>query len=268
MKLDGDSGQWWREFRCKNIKFIQIESCHWISQPLNVKLLTPGNSEIALQVVLAGMTMAWTCGVQRTSSNPSGEDLSIANAKKRMQTTLWSTCVKHQRCINMRETSKSKVCSICVACCSFSFSLIFVAFHDGAFSYVPPLRVWLCGGEIYVARDSRVAHVFRRHFPYFVNNTEPETAEAKTAENGRNGMLLETYKHYQHLYNWAHHSSFPATCLYAHLFFPPSPLATGDESQPAHLSDRKPGWQQNTSVRNDAKKQVKKQGKNTQVTLI
>ena len=34
------------------------------------------------------------------------------------------------------------------------------------------LRIWLCGGEIVVARDSRVAHVFRRHFPYAVNNTE------------------------------------------------------------------------------------------------
>eukprot|EP01066_Platyproteum_vivax_P001791 Platyproteum_vivax@DN12253_c0_g1_i1.p1 len=31
------------------------------------------------------------------------------------------------------------------------------------------LRIWLCGGEIYVARDSMVSHVFREKFPYAID---------------------------------------------------------------------------------------------------
>lgn len=30
------------------------------------------------------------------------------------------------------------------------------------------LRTWLCGGEIYVAKSSYVAHAFRNKFPYDV----------------------------------------------------------------------------------------------------
>lgn len=30
------------------------------------------------------------------------------------------------------------------------------------------LRTWLCGGEIYVAKSSYVAHAFRSKFPYAV----------------------------------------------------------------------------------------------------
>ncbi|CAJ1415017.1 unnamed protein product [Effrenium voratum] len=44
------------------------------------------------------------------------------------------------------------------------------------------LRIWLCGGEIYVARDSRVAHVFRRHFPYALNNSEVYINKVRTVE--------------------------------------------------------------------------------------
>lgn len=44
------------------------------------------------------------------------------------------------------------------------------------------IRVWLCGGEIYVARDSRVAHVFRRAFPYKINNTEIYINKVRTVE--------------------------------------------------------------------------------------
>ncbi|CAJ1403881.1 unnamed protein product [Effrenium voratum] len=34
------------------------------------------------------------------------------------------------------------------------------------------IRIWLCGGEIFVARDSRIGHVFRKEFPYEINSTE------------------------------------------------------------------------------------------------
>lgn len=44
------------------------------------------------------------------------------------------------------------------------------------------IRVWLCGGEIYVARDSRVAHVFRPSFPYKINNTEVYINKVRTVE--------------------------------------------------------------------------------------
>merc|ERR1719327_2442981 len=42
----------------------------------------------------------------------------------------------------------------------------------GAENIEQSIRIWLCGGEIYVARDSRVSHVFRPTFPYKINNTE------------------------------------------------------------------------------------------------
>eukprot|EP00971_Amphidinium_carterae_P167528 3319448-Amphidinium_carterae.2 len=42
----------------------------------------------------------------------------------------------------------------------------------GAENIEQSIRIWLCGGEIYVARDSRVAHLFRSKFPYVINNTE------------------------------------------------------------------------------------------------
>lgn len=34
------------------------------------------------------------------------------------------------------------------------------------------IRTWRCGGEIVIARDSRIAHYFRPKFPYTVNNTQ------------------------------------------------------------------------------------------------
>merc|ERR1719204_1623761 len=42
----------------------------------------------------------------------------------------------------------------------------------GAENIEQSIRIWTCGGEIYVARDSKVSHVFRDSFPYSVNNTE------------------------------------------------------------------------------------------------
>jgi len=44
------------------------------------------------------------------------------------------------------------------------------------------IRTWLCGGEIMVARNSRVAHVFRSSFPYSINNTELYINKLRTVE--------------------------------------------------------------------------------------
>ncbi|CAE7030114.1 GALNT14 [Symbiodinium natans] len=52
----------------------------------------------------------------------------------------------------------------------------------GAENIEQSIRIWLCGGEIFVARDSRVAHVFRRSFPYAVNNTEVYINKVRTVE--------------------------------------------------------------------------------------
>mmetsp|Transcript_33504 Transcript_33504/g.77875 ORF Transcript_33504/g.77875 Transcript_33504/m.77875 type:complete len:544 (-) Transcript_33504:168-1799(-) len=52
----------------------------------------------------------------------------------------------------------------------------------GAENIEQSIRVWLCGGEIYVARDSRVSHVFRTSFPYTVNNTEIYINKVRTVE--------------------------------------------------------------------------------------
>ena len=38
------------------------------------------------------------------------------------------------------------------------------------------VRIWLCGGEIFVARDSRIGHVFRDEFPYKINKTDPRSS--------------------------------------------------------------------------------------------
>lgn len=61
----------------------------------------------------------------------------------------------------------------------------------GAENIEQSIRVWLCGGEIYVARDSRVAHVFRGQFPYKVNNTEIYINKVRTVET-----WFEEYKEY------------------------------------------------------------------------
>lgn len=52
----------------------------------------------------------------------------------------------------------------------------------GAENIEQSIRVWLCGGEIYVARDSRVSHVFRSSFPYVINNTEIYLNKVRTVE--------------------------------------------------------------------------------------
>ncbi|KAF4744541.1 hypothetical protein FOZ62_015553, partial [Perkinsus olseni] len=53
------------------------------------------------------------------------------------------------------------------------------------------IRVWLCGGEIYVARDSRVAHVFRPSFPYKIDNTQVYYNKIRTVE-----VWFDDYKDY------------------------------------------------------------------------
>jgi len=52
----------------------------------------------------------------------------------------------------------------------------------GAENIEQSIRIWLCGGEIYVARDSKVAHVFRSAFPYKINNTEIYINKVRTVE--------------------------------------------------------------------------------------
>ena len=44
------------------------------------------------------------------------------------------------------------------------------------------VRTWLCGGEIVVARDSRVSHVFRPSFPYAINHTQVNINKVRTVE--------------------------------------------------------------------------------------
>ncbi|CAE8648408.1 unnamed protein product, partial [Polarella glacialis] len=52
----------------------------------------------------------------------------------------------------------------------------------GAENIEQSIRIWLCGGEIIVARDSRIAHVFRSKFPYTINNTEIYINKVRTVE--------------------------------------------------------------------------------------
>jgi len=61
----------------------------------------------------------------------------------------------------------------------------------GAENIEQSIRIWLCGGEIYVARDSRIAHVFRSQFPYKVNNTEIYINKVRTVET-----WFDEYKEY------------------------------------------------------------------------
>lgn len=61
----------------------------------------------------------------------------------------------------------------------------------GAENIEQSIRIWLCGGEIYVARDSRVAHVFRSSFPYKINNTEIYINKVRTVET-----WFDEYKQY------------------------------------------------------------------------
>ncbi len=44
------------------------------------------------------------------------------------------------------------------------------------------IRIWLCGGEIVVARDSRISHVFRPSFPYAINHTQVTLNKVRTVQ--------------------------------------------------------------------------------------
>eukprot|EP00811_Abedinium_folium_P035169 NODE_7986_length_1532_cov_8.426335.p1 GENE.NODE_7986_length_1532_cov_8.426335~~NODE_7986_length_1532_cov_8.426335.p1 ORF type:complete len:413 (+),score=117.66 NODE_7986_length_1532_cov_8.426335:120-1241(+) len=59
----------------------------------------------------------------------------------------------------------------------------------GAENIEQSIRIWLCGGEIQVARDSKIGHVFRTVFPYPVNVTEMTINVVRTVE-----MWLDDYK--------------------------------------------------------------------------
>jgi len=53
------------------------------------------------------------------------------------------------------------------------------------------VRIWLCGGEIVVARDSRVSHVFRPSFPYSLNHTQVNVNKVRTVE-----VWFDAFKEY------------------------------------------------------------------------
>jgi glycosyltransferase involved in cell wall biosynthesis len=44
------------------------------------------------------------------------------------------------------------------------------------------VRTWLCGGEIVVARDSRVGHMFRENSPYVINTTQIHVNKARAID--------------------------------------------------------------------------------------
>ena len=52
----------------------------------------------------------------------------------------------------------------------------------GAENIEQSIRIWLCGGEIQVARDSFVSHVFRPHFPYKIDDSQVMINKARTVE--------------------------------------------------------------------------------------
>lgn len=64
----------------------------------------------------------------------------------------------------------------------------------GAENIEQSIRLWTCGGEIYVARDSRISHVFRAKFPYPVNNTEIYINKVRTVEAWFDGWKDKFYE--------------------------------------------------------------------------
>mmetsp|Transcript_64288 Transcript_64288/g.151010 ORF Transcript_64288/g.151010 Transcript_64288/m.151010 type:complete len:533 (-) Transcript_64288:12-1610(-) len=56
------------------------------------------------------------------------------------------------------------------------------------------IRIWLCGGEIFVARNSQIGHVFRTEFPYAINNTEIEINKIRAVETWF-GQYKDYYYH-------------------------------------------------------------------------
>merc|ERR1719321_1770578 len=60
-------------------------------------------------------------------------------------------------------------------------------------------RVWLCGGEIFVARDSRIGHVFRKEFTYTLNVTEVQMNLIRTVETWLDGYKPNFYESKPHM---------------------------------------------------------------------
>ena len=75
----------------------------------------------------------------------------------------------------------------------------------GAENIEQSLRVWLCGGEITVARDSRIAHLFRPKFPYKVDDRLVMINKARTVKvwfNDPQGHPDRTGEDAVHLSDW------------------------------------------------------------------
>ena len=58
------------------------------------------------------------------------------------------------------------------------------------------VRIWLCGGEIVVARDSRVGHMFREDSPYVMNTTQIHVNKARAID-----VWFDDYKEYYYRAN-------------------------------------------------------------------
>ena len=69
----------------------------------------------------------------------------------------------------------------------------------GAENIEQSIRIWLCGGEIKVARNSRVSHLFRPHFPYAINDTQVMINKVRLVEVWFDEFKEKVYEASPHL---------------------------------------------------------------------
>ena len=61
------------------------------------------------------------------------------------------------------------------------------------------LRTWLCGGEILVARGSRIDHVYRNKFPYEVDTTKYHTNLVRIVNAWMDPVSVERFYNHSHI---------------------------------------------------------------------